>query len=112
MNCEVSIMARTRLGWMKFRECGELLMGKRYLLKIKERIYHSCVRLVMLCERKIWCLRERELVILQRTERAMIRAMYKVKMMDRKNTDKLMDRLGLDETMDKMVWSCFEKKKW
>jgi len=46
---------------------------------------------------------EKELSILRRTERAIVRAMRWMKLMDRKNTDELMDMLGLNETLDKMV---------
>ena len=30
--CEAAVTARTRLGWKKFRECGEILFGKKILL--------------------------------------------------------------------------------
>ena len=50
-----------------------------------------------------WCLREKELAILKRTEMAVVKAMCGVKIKDRKNPDKLMDMLGLDETMNKMA---------
>ena len=29
--CEAAVTARTRCGWIKFRECGELLYGKNFL---------------------------------------------------------------------------------
>jgi len=41
----------------------------------------------------------KELSILRRTERAMVRAMCGLKLLDRKNTDELMDMLGLNETL-------------
>ena len=28
--CETAVTARVRIGWMKFRECGELLLGRRF----------------------------------------------------------------------------------
>ena len=43
------------------------------------------------------------MTILRRTERAMLRAMCGMKLMDRRNTDELMDMLGLNETLDKMA---------
>ena len=39
----MAVTARARLGWVKFRECTELLLGKRFSLKMKGRIYQSCV---------------------------------------------------------------------
>jgi len=53
---------------MKFRACGELLKGKSSLL-----LYGS----------ETWCLRE-EMALLRRTERALIRVMHVVRLMDRR----------------------------
>ena len=33
--CEAAVTARTRCGWVKHRECSELLYGRRYPLKLK-----------------------------------------------------------------------------
>ena len=41
---EAAVTARTRIGWIKFRECGELLHGRKFSLKMKGRIYQSCVK--------------------------------------------------------------------
>ena len=51
----------------------------------------------------MWCLRENEMIILGRTERAMVRSICGVKLVDGKNTEDLMKMLGLKETLDKMV---------
>jgi len=50
-----------------------------------------------------WCLREKELAILRRTERVMIRVMCSVKLKDRRNTEELMAMLGLHESLDRMA---------
>ena len=101
--CESAVTARTRLGWVKFRECGELLCGRRFSLKIKGKIYRTCVRSAVLYGSETWCLKEEELAILRRTERAMVRAMCGVKLVERRSTDELMDMLGLHETVDRMA---------
>ena len=49
------------------------------------------------------CLRQSEMVILRRTERAMVRSMCVVKLVDRKKIEELMEMLGLKETLDRMV---------
>ena len=72
--------ARVRFGWVKFRECGELLSSRRFSLKVKGMVYRSCVRSVMLYGSETWCLRENEMEILRRTERAMVRVMCGVKL--------------------------------
>ena len=48
---EAAVTAKTKIGSMKFRECGKLLYGRngrKCSLKIKGRIYQSCVRPAML----------------------------------------------------------------
>ena len=32
--CEASVNARTRCRWVKFRECSDLLCGRRFSLKL------------------------------------------------------------------------------
>lgn len=101
--CEAAVTLRMRLGWLKFRECGELLTGRRFTLRMKGRIYQSCVRSCMLYGSETWTLKEDELSILRRTERAMVRTMCGVKLTDRKKSDELMELLGLSETIDRLA---------
>ena len=100
--CETAVTARSRIGRMKFRECSEILKGRRFSLKMKGKIYKSCIRSAMLYGSEAWCLREKEMTIL-RTERAMIRAMCGVKLLDRRNREELMDMLGIKESLDRMA---------
>ena len=65
--CKAAVTARARIGWVKFKECGELLHSKRFLLKTKGMVYRSCVRSAMLYGSDTWCLRENEMAILRRT---------------------------------------------
>ena len=67
-------------------------------MKIKARVYQSCVQSAMLQGSETWYLRE-ELGILRRTERAMCGA----KLAERKITEDMMDMLGLNQTIDKMT---------
>ena len=101
--CETAVTSRVRIGWMKFRECGELLCERRFSLRMKGTVYRSCVRSAMLYESETWCLRESEMAILRRTETAMVRSMCGVKLMGRKNTEELMEMLGLKEMLDRMA---------
>ena len=43
------------------------------------------------------------MAILRRTERAMIRAMSGVKLLDRRNNEKLMNMLGIKESLDRIT---------
>ena len=85
-DCEAAVTATAKIGWVKFKEYGELLSSKRFSLKMKEMVYRSCVRSAMLYGSETWCLRENEMVILRRTERAMVRAMRGTKLMEKKRT--------------------------
>ena len=67
------------------------------------KIYKSCVRSAMLYGSEAWCLREKEMAILRRTERAMIRTMCGVKLLDQRNSKELMDMLGIKESLDRMA---------
>ena len=100
---EAAVTAKTRMGWNKFRECGEILFGKRFSLRMKGKIYKSYIRSAMLYGRETWCLRESEVAILRRAERSMVRAMCGVKLVDKRNTEELMDMLGLKEAAGKLA---------
>ena len=101
--CETAVTARARIGWMKFKECGELLNSKRFSLHMKGIIYRSCMRSAMLYRSETWCLRENEMAIFRRTERTMVRAMCGAKLMERRRTKDLMEMLGLKEAVVQMA---------
>ena len=37
--CEAAVTARVVIDWVSFRECGELLLGNRFSLKMKDKVY-------------------------------------------------------------------------
>ena len=101
--CEAAVTEKARIGWVRFRECRELLNSKRFSHKTKGIVCRSCVRSAMLYGSKTWCLSENEMTILRRTERAMVRAMCGAKLMEKKKTEDLMEILGLKETVVQMA---------
>ena len=62
--CEVSATVRTRCGWVKARECGELLHGRRFPLKTKGAAYKSYVKPAVLHGCEAWCMKDSEMGIL------------------------------------------------
>ena len=56
--CEVAVTARERNGWVRFRECRELLLGNKFLLRMKDKVYCCCVRSAILYGSETWCLRK------------------------------------------------------
>ena len=101
--CEAAVIAGVRIGWVRFRECGVLLLGNRFPLRMKGKVYRCCVRSAILYGSETWCLKENEKATLRRTERAMGRAMCCQKVVDRKTTEEQMDMLGLKETIDRLA---------
>ena len=37
--CKAAMTVRARIGWVKFKECGELLNSKRFSFKMKGMVY-------------------------------------------------------------------------
>ena len=64
--CEAAVTARVRIDWVRFRECGELLLGNRFPLKMKGKVYHCSIRSAILYGSETWCLKENENAILRR----------------------------------------------
>ena len=95
--CEAVVTARGRIGWVGFRECVELLLGNRFPLRMKGKVYCCCVRSAIPYGSETWCLKETEKAILRRMERVAVRAMCVQKIVDRKTTEEQMDMLGLEE---------------
>ena len=77
-----------------------MLFRRKFSVKMKERIYQSYVRSAMLYGSEMWCLRENEMAILRRTEKAMMRAMCKVKVIEKRTNQELMSLLNLNDTLD------------
>ena len=67
-DCEAAVTARVRIGWIRFRECEELLLGNRFPLKMKGKVYCGWIRSAILYESETWCLNENEKAILRRTK--------------------------------------------
>ena len=97
------VTARTRIGWIEFRECVELLNGRKLSLTMKGRIHRSCVWSAMLYVSDKWCLWEKETAILKRIEKSTIRAMGGVKFFERKSRQELVNLLGLEETLNRLA---------
>ena len=66
-------------------------------------VYQNCVRSAVVYGSETWCLRENEMAILRRTERAMVRAICGAKLMEKKRTEDLIE--GNSGSGDKGKWS-------
>ena len=62
--CEAVVTAIINLGWIEFREYGNLLYAGRFPLMLKVAVYRSYVRSAILYGSEAWCLKESEMGIL------------------------------------------------
>ena len=91
---EASI-ARVRSAWAKFRELAPILTSRGASLKVKGKVYKTCVQTVMLYGGETWPVKVEELHRLERTERMMVRWMCGVTLKDRVDSVELRSRLGI-----------------
>ena len=80
---EESLVVRVRSGWKKFRELLPLLTLKGLSLHIRDKLYASYVRSVMLYGSEAWAVKEYDVRRLMRNERSMLRWMTGGKLSDR-----------------------------
>ena len=88
---EAAVTARTRCGWVKLRECGELLYGRRFPLKLKRTAYKRYVRPATIYGSEEWSMKESDVV----------RVICGVQLKNRKISKDLM--LGLNESMGQLA---------
>ena len=82
----------------KFRELAPILTVRGMCLKMKGKIYSTCVHTVqsvMVYGSEMYVLKASETQQLVRTERMMVRWMYGVSLSDRKTSQELLDRLAI-----------------
>ena len=72
--------ARMWFGWIKFRECGELLYENRFGLRLKWTYCKGYVRLAVLCRPEVWCRRENKIGRLSKVDRSIARVMCGVQL--------------------------------
>ena len=101
--CEAAVTTRTRYGWIKFWECGELLYGERFSPLLRGVACKSYVVSANLCGSEAWCLKESGMRILRRTERSIVRAMCGAQINAGKNASDLMLLFGWNETIDHLA---------
>ena len=41
-SCRAAVTARVRIGWIRFRECRDLLLGNKFPLRRKDKVYRCC----------------------------------------------------------------------
>jgi hypothetical protein len=93
---EAALRSRIKKAWIKFRELGPILTRKGLSLKVKGRVYNTCVRSTLLYGSETWAVKAEQEQRLQRTEMQMVRWMCGSKLRDRVSSEELRNRLGIE----------------
>ena len=91
-----AVVTRVRSAWKKFKELAPILTLRGASLKLKGKVYGSCVRSCMLYGSETWPMKKEHEAMLERTEMRMIRWMCGVTLRDRQTSSELRERMGVD----------------
>jgi len=92
-DADAAVENRIRSGWNKFRQLVPLLTNKDISLKVRGRLYSSCVRSSMLDRSETWPIRKENEVALQWAEMRVVRWICGMKLQDRIPHKRLRERL-------------------
>jgi len=91
-----AVTARVRSAWKKFCEYYlPILTGKGFSLKLKGKVYATCVRSCLMHGSETWPMKVEHELKMNRTEMSMIRWMCGVKLNERKKSEELRELLRL-----------------
>ena len=94
--CDSAVTARVvRSAWNKFCEYLPILTGKGFSLKLKGKVYATCVSCLMHGS-ETWPMKVEHELKMNRTEMSVIRWMCGVKLNERKKSEELGELLGLE----------------
>jgi hypothetical protein len=94
---EEASIARVRCAWGKFMELAPLLTARRVSLRLKGKIYRSCVQRVLVYASETWATKVADMQRLERTERNMVRWMCGVTVRQERSIHELMKCLGVED---------------
>ena len=95
--CELSIIARVKAAWGKFREILPILTARVLSLKTCGRIYSTYIRPVLLYASECWAPTVENVNKLQRNDRAMIRWICNVRLKHRVSSASLLEKLCITD---------------
>ena len=78
--CDSAVTTRVRSAWKKFLEYLPILTGKGFSLKMKGKVYATCVRSCLMHGSETWPMKVEHELKINRTDLSMIRWMCGVKL--------------------------------
>jgi len=94
--CDSAVTARVRSAWKKFCEYLPILSRTGFSLKLKGKVYATCVRSCLMHGSETWPMNVQHELKMNRTEINMIRWMCGVKLNERKKSEELRELLRLE----------------
>lgn len=98
--CELGSIARIRVAWGKFRQLLPILTSRSISIAKRSEIYSSCIRSTMLHGIESWAISRDTLLRMRRNDRAMIRWICNVRLLDRVNSNTFLSCLHLSDITD------------
>jgi hypothetical protein len=83
---ELAVATRVRCAWKKFREMSPFSTSKGVSVKMKGKVYLSCVRSCMIYGSETWPMKKEHEAKMETTEMRMIRQMCGVSIRDKKTS--------------------------
>ena len=93
--CDSAVTGRVGCAWKKFREYLAIFIGKGFSLKLKGKVYTSCVR-SLIYGSETWPMKVEHEAKLDRNEMSMLRWMCGFNLKDNKKNTEVRGLLGLD----------------
>ena len=94
--CDSAVTARVRSALKKFCEYLPIPTGKEFSLKLKGKVYATCVRSCLMHDSETWPMTVEHELKMNRTEMSTIRWMCGVKLNERKKNEELGELSGLE----------------
>lgn len=106
-NPSIELQRRTRAGWYAFNKYYDFLTNKKVHLRLKRKVYQSCIEPALLYGCETWALRLQDRRRLIVTQRKMMRKMIGITLLDRRTNEWLQNTVKLPDVRARVI-----RKKW
>ena len=107
LNDTPEVQRRLRAGWCAFNRYYQFLTSRTVSLKLKRKVYQSCIEPAILYGCETWTLRQKDLSTLITGQRRMMRKMIGVTLLDRHTNEWLSRTVRLPDIRERAV-----QRKW
>ena len=101
-SCQAELVTRANAAWCKWRELTPVICDKKISARLKEKVYRSMVRPVLLYGAETWVTKETDMKLLEKTEMRKLRWKRDVSLKDHARSEKIRAELGVAQIRDKV----------